>query len=160
MTVASAQGQVRLDRTVDQNSPLTCALLSPDMIAEMYEAWRLVFGRRPAIHQEVAGDQLSALRALIMSGLPPYVDMALWGTAEYREANNPKLAGMKPRGDGTWGVELLDRPGNIQVYAQCHAVYRTAAWMLRINTTTTSDEYLAKLSRFDELFGPSCWHVI
>ena len=36
MTVASAQGQVRLDRTVDQNSPLTCALLSPDMIAEMY----------------------------------------------------------------------------------------------------------------------------
>ena len=160
MTVASAQGQVRLDRTVDQNSPLTCAMLSPDMIAEMYQAWRMVFGRHPAIHQEIAGDQLSALRALIMSGLPPYVDMALWGTAEYRESNNPKLAGMKPRGDGTWGVELLDGPGNIQVYAQCHAVYRTGAWMLRINTTATSDEYLAKLSRFDELFGPSCWHVI
>ena len=67
---------------------------------------------------------------------------------------------MQPQPDGTWQVEPIDGPGNIIVYRACFRPFRTGAWMLRVATTSTLDNYVAKIADFEATFGPICWHII
>eukprot|EP00971_Amphidinium_carterae_P319596 6352049-Amphidinium_carterae.1 len=57
-------------------------------------------GAPPAAHEECTADQLAAVRSLVKEGLPPYVDMSVWGPYGLRIQRKLAFTGLQLTPDG------------------------------------------------------------
>ena len=107
--------KVQLKTTVDQNAEAEVDLMDDLSQETCYRNYRAVMKGMPRPEIEPGLDQLTALLALIVAGLPPYVDLAIWGNSEFRDEVRPKLEGLRPQHDGTWTSARIHGPDG---YAQ------------------------------------------
>ena len=71
--------RLKLSSLVQQGLKLELEALTATEVRILFNAYALKYGAMPTESAEPTGDQVSALKQLLVSDRPPYVDFALWG---------------------------------------------------------------------------------
>ena len=97
---------------------------------------------------------------VVGDGCAPFADFGVFGNADYVSSRKPRVRGMQPNPDGTWSPVELTGPPTHAVWQDCWAVFRVLVGMMRILTTSVTDEYSGRIKFYYDLYGPGCWRVI
>ena len=157
---ASPKKKIKLSSVIDQTNDAEEHLLDRTKIAEAYQRFKTALGDFPPHDEEPTGEQLTALHAVVGSGAPPYVDLAVWGPHQYRLLKKLKLRGMQILPNGEFQVVEMAGPGSFEQWESCFRVFRAAAVMLGILTPARCDAYLNMLKKYHSRYGSTVWHLL
>ena len=124
-------------------------MLTEAELTPMRERYIAVEGDEPLDNVEVTNAQLTALKAVVGQGLPPYTDFGVWGPYGNRLARKQKFTNMFLDTSGKWHSQELAGPANLDSWRSSWAVFASAAIMLDIATP-------AVLSRYESRFVERC----
>ena len=122
-SVGPAAKRVKLSSLVDVAAEAELIPLSPESVRDMFEKYSSERGEPPAPDVEPTGEKLGAVKQLVDSGAPPYVDFALFGPhgrrllkkLTYTEScYNPST--------GEWSKRELPGPSDISSWMRSWAV--------------------------------------
>ena len=159
--VGPAAKRVKLSSLVDVTAEAELIPLSPEVVRDMFDKYSTERGEPPAPDVEPTGEQLGAVKQLVDSGAPPYVDFALFGPhgrrllkkLTYTEScYNPST--------GEWSKRELPGPSDISSWMRSWAVLECTLLLLGIVKAERLRNYLDRITHFCSLYGPQCWPII
>ena len=108
--VTNPRKMVKLSLVLKQTDESTCDLINESEHIGYLRRFEKIFGvgRRPMRGTEPNNEQLSALKAVLADGSPPYADFAIFGPHATRTQRKMKLQGTRFTTDGQLGpIEIL-----------------------------------------------------
>lgn len=151
---------VKLACVSDQASDLEVPLLPHATIEEMWSRYIEMTGDEPPPREEPSESQLTALHALLAGGGVPYVDFSVFGPRGNRLEKRSKFTALVMQPGGAYVRTELYGPPTFQAWMACWKVFRTAAVMLGMCSTSALDNYATLLGEYVELYSQAAWPII
>jgi hypothetical protein len=147
-----------LAQTVDQALKGQVPRLGLDELRVCRLRYEAVTGGPPPERSLPTLDQLTALKAILGQGLPPYVDFGVWSThgpriAKFQRTEAAVLIG------GAFVTRMLDAPGSFQAWEDSWALFATAMVSLGAARPGSLAAYLDGIKQLYRHF-PSKWSGI
>ena len=103
-------------------------------------------GGLPRDEIEPTPDQIGALRQVLDSGAPPYVDFSVWGPHMKRGLKKlQQSATLFDPGTSKWVQKSLRGPPSFDIWLKCWYVFKVAMIMLEQASTASLDAYEARI---------------
>ena len=154
-SASSTHRKIKMSHFINQLRDDEMPILEAGKIAAAYAIYDARLGGAPPPDEECTSDQLSALDSLFKEGLPPYVDMAIWGPYGTRLLRTIKMVGMQIMPNGQLERVELKGPSNYTMWQQCYAIFRTGCIMLDQISPSTLDKYSKMIQKYTARFGHS-----
>eukprot|EP00971_Amphidinium_carterae_P007904 156377-Amphidinium_carterae.1 len=90
-----------MSQVINQASEEVATSMTVEEVEVAYARYKPLMGAPPSAHEECTADQLAAVRALLSEGLPPYVDMSVWGPYGLRIQRRIAFSGLQLSADGS-----------------------------------------------------------
>ena len=150
--------KVNLGTTINQAFSQEVPMLPRTILTAIRGRFIAVEGDEPMEQAEVSDAQLSALKAVLDQGMPPYVDFGVFGPHGNRQARRQKFTYMQLDTSGRWHNAEQAGPPNLDAWRNSWAVFTAAAIMLDVATPATLSRYAR---RFEERCHryPRSWYL-
>lgn len=158
--VALPTRQLKYSLIVNQASDESRPVLGLTEIAEAYRRYEDKLGAQPPPHEECTAEQLSAVHALLADGVPPYVDMAVWGPFGNRLMRKLVLTGLQLMPNGTLEKIELKGPPTFEKWLESYRLLKTALISFEAVSPAKLDRYADLLTRYVQRYSPAVWHII
>ena len=151
---------VRLDLVVDQALSREVPSLSDDEIQECFVEYKKRMGAMPTEEEEPDAEQLTGVAHLLRSGVPPYVDFALFGPHQLRTHRKLKFSGFILSAEGTFqSVELLGPP-KLEDWVAAYRILGVCLIMLKAVTPARVQRYQQHIIDCASRFSSAVWSII
>jgi len=157
-TLATA---IKLSTLVDVTMEAKLIPLQQATIDNLFREYADQFGGLPTGEMEPSDDQVSAVKMILDSGAPPYVDFALFGPHGRRAVRRLMYTVQ------TWNQETnkyirekLMGPCSFELWWKCWTVLKVVLIMLGAVKTTPLDQYGEFIRELVTAFTPECWWII
>eukprot|EP00971_Amphidinium_carterae_P144540 2864227-Amphidinium_carterae.1 len=70
---------IKMSQVINQASEEVVNTMTVEEVEVACARYKSLMGAPPSAYEKCTTDQLAAVRALLSEGLPPYVDMSVWG---------------------------------------------------------------------------------
>ena len=142
---------------INQASKGEFTLLPIDRLTTLRSKFKAAEGGDPMVSEEITDVQLSALAAVLEMGLPPFVDMGVWGPFGERIQRNLHFIAEVIKDGRSQKIEL---PGAdcITSWENAWRVFRTGGIMLSIGVPSVFDAYHKEFKNRTEEY-PYAWHI-
>jgi len=147
----------KLSQVVNQASDIELTALDGPAIKVAYDRYRAVFGTHPPPSEEITGEQLTAVKAMLDADMAPYVDFAVWGPFGNRLAKKLKLNGVTFNSSGALIPLELSGPPSHDQWHRAFLCLRTALVSWGAVELGRLDKYSGMIGRYCERYGASCW---
>ena len=129
-------------------------------VESAYAAYKARIGDYPRPEEDVTLEQLAALRALLSSGAPLYVDLAVWGPFGHRIQRKLGVSGQVLCANGVLRtVQLYGQP-SVSGWQARWAIFKTAAVMLWELWPATQDFWEFMVTNHAGRYGATAWAFI
>ena len=105
-------------------------MLDKETLMKYRERYSKKLGGPPPDFERPTDEQISALKARLDSGLPPYTEFSVFGPYGKRFAKQSKYAGQVWTGSG-YVTRQIPGPANVERWCSCWRVFRSTMIMLR-----------------------------
>ena len=143
-----------LNQALSQEIPV----LSEAELGPLRERYVRIEGDEPLDVTEVSNAQLSALKAVVDQGLPPYADFGVWAPHGNRLARKQKFTSMHVDPSGKWRTTEQTGPPHLDAWRTSWAVFASASIMLGIATPATLARYERRFVERCQRY-PRAWHI-
>ncbi len=153
--------KIKLSSLVDPAAEAELIPLSAGALRDLFARYQQDRGGPPGEEVEPTLEQISAIKQLVDSNTPPYVDFALFGPHGRRFLK--KLTYVETIfqvSSGTWVRRELPGPSNYEAWERSWGVFECASILLRIISPERLIAYQTRIRKFVTLYGPSAWPVI
>ena len=118
-------------------------------------------GGLPRDEIEPTPDQIGALRQVLDSGAPPYVDFSIWGPHMKRGLKKlQQSATLFDPGTSKWVQKSLRGPPSFDIWLKCWNVFKVSMIMLEQASTASLDAYEARIRELASETCPHCWFLV
>ena len=152
--------KVKLSTVADQANDMEVGELTPAQIKAAYDKFENTMGGLPAPHEELTGEQLAALHALLQGSGPPYVDFSVWGPFGHRISKRVKLSALMRGPSGQLQPVELFGPPDFDSWEACFRVWRTGCLMLGAMTCAALDSYRDLMHLYHRRYGGASWGIL
>jgi len=157
----TAAREIKLSTLVDVTLETKLVPLNPSIITQMFRDFATTFGGLPSSETEPSDDQVSAVKMLLDSGSPPYVDFALFGPHGRRAVKRLMFTVQTWNQDTNKYVrEKLLGPGSFDLWWKCWAVLKITLLVLGAAMATPLDSYAEFIREQVNTFTDDCWWII
>ena len=169
LAIPAAQRTFAAECVTDQSDKKTeFKSLSQQEIMQAYKVYNDKLGSGhssappvvPHPDEEPTVEQLSAIKALVESGSPPYVDFAIFGPHANRLKKKIAMSGYTMARDGTFQLTELKGPSNFVEWKECYCIFRTCCIMLEVCSPAVLDKYCDHISRFNLKYSDAVWLIL
>ena len=155
---APGTGRKRMSEVLDQTNDSSFAPLAPEVVVEARLNFEKRTGGPPPLAERPTAVQLAALWAILIAGLVPFADFAIWGPFGHRAAKLRKFqawvwidSALQPR--------MLRGPSGYAAWRASWRVFRTAMVSLDAATPGALDFYQEGIRVLAETY-PHAWGII
>ena len=109
----------------------------------------------PPKDTEPTGEQINAVKHLLESNVPPYVDFSVYGPFAQRMQKRIKRS--------PWGAMVcgeLQGPASIAVWLSCYHVLMTTLVMLDVVDLGALMKYASHVERLHDRYSESVWGIL
>ena len=157
---SSPSRKLKLSAVVDQTLDAEVQMLKVTEVQDLFERYKQKFGDNPLPEAEPTADQLSAVKQILDSGAPPYIDYGVYGPNGLRLLRKQTFASYSMGSDGTWQKKELPGPPDLDSWRKVHRVVRTTFLLLEAISAERLDGYSEFIGSLAARFGPTCWDII
>ncbi len=161
MPAPTPSKKIKLSSLVDPAAEAELIPLSASALRDLFARYQQDRGGPPGEEVEPTLEQISAIKQLVDSNTPPYVDFALFGPHGRRFLK--KLTYVETIfqvSSGTWVRRELPGPSNYEAWERSWGVFECASILLKIISPERLIAYQTRIRKFVTLYGPSAWPVI
>ena len=151
--------KIKLSSVLDQVSDAEVQLLSPEVILDKRNNYRIITGGDPLEQCNFTDAQLSALSQRVAGGGVPYADFAVWGPYGSRIEKRMRFRSSYLDTGGQWKSIEVPGPSSFSVWEECWCVFEAACIADGIATQATLAMYAAEFKSRVRDFGSSCWQL-
>eukprot|EP00971_Amphidinium_carterae_P327927 6459528-Amphidinium_carterae.2 len=151
---------VKLNLTVDPSKEESAALMSSEEVERAYTLYRRTMGAPPSAAEEATTEQLSAVRALLLAKVVPYVDMTLWTPFNLRLQRKMATTGLQLGADGTFKRVELKAPPDIETWRAAYKVLKTTLISFGAVSPARLERYSDLVSKFASQYGAHLWGAV
>ena len=155
-----AEARIKLSVLIDTAMESELVRLPVLEIRNMYARYVSTRGAEPSEDIEPTTEQLSAVKQVLDSDLPPYVDFALFGPYGKRFLAKLTLAAWSYLPNGTWLRRDLPGPPTFEYWWSSFRVLRTTFLLLGAVDTELLDNYGELVRGFHNTYGHEAWFII
>ena len=119
--------KIKLSTVLGQVSDAGVQVLSPEVILDKRNNYRIITGRGPLEQCNFTDAQLPALSQRVAGGGVPYADFAVWGPYGSRIEKRMKFRSSFLDAGGEWKSIEVPGPSSFGVWEECWSVFE-AAW--------------------------------
>ena len=162
-STAPPQGakEVKLSSLVDVTLEAKLLPMEKATISTLFKKYTATYGGMPSADTEPSDEQLSAVKMLLDSGGPPYVDFSIFGPYGSRALKKLmyNVSFMNPD-TGKWVKQELQGPGSFDIWWKGWAVLKVALLLHGAVMTVPLDMYAEFIREAVQTYTPYCWWII
>ena len=160
--VAAVTGKtlVKMSQTVNEINESVVEVKSDNSFSEGYAAYVRVMKKMPDRDQDVTIEQYTGFCALLVSGAPPYVDMAIFGPHYYRMLRSQLLQGLRLGADNNLHKVSMKGPLTFSDWEACYGCFKTVSLMTGTLSLGALETYEKCISGYHKRYGAQFWHII
>ena len=153
---------IKLNLVCSQVDDTDVSILDEAGMLVAYARYQAVYGAgiKPPPDEDPAAEQLGALKYLVSTGQPPYVDFGIFGPHFNRTLRKLVLTGLVFSGDGSMQKIEIRGPPTFSHWSDSFAVFRNACLMLDIADLGVLMQYHDQIARYHSRYGPATWLLI
>ena len=130
-------------------------------ISSLFKKYTATYGDMSSADTEPSDEQLSAVKMLLDSGGPPYVDFSIFGPHGSRALKKLTYKLKIPYPDaGKWVIHELQGPGSFDIWWKCWAVLKVALLLHGTVTAVPLDLDAEFIREAVQTYTPYCWWII
>ena len=160
-TAPQGAKEVKLSSLVGVTLEAKLIPMEKPTISTLFRRYTTTYGGMPSADTEPSDEQLSAVKMLLDSGGPPYVDFSIFGPYGTRGLKKLmyNVSFMNPD-TGKWVKQELQGPGSFEVWWKGWAVLKVALLLHGAVMTVPLDMYAEFIREAVQTYTPYCWWII
>ncbi len=153
--------RIKLSSLVDPAAETDLEPLPESVLRDLFAEFHQKRGGPPGDEVEPTNEQISAIKQLVDSNSPPYVDFALFGPrGRHFLEKLTYIETVFHASSGTWVRHELPGPSNYEAWERSWGVFECASILLKIISPENLSRYHERIKKLASLYGLAAWPVV